>query len=113
MNRPKFDMDSHESKTDSTAITIPDLAWKRGTCCVCGKSFDHLNQRQPATCKDGDCRYKYRYKIDHSSWADYQPTLFDSIAIKSGDATEFHYANEDSPENREKFGVREAKKVTG
>ncbi|MFH1686716.1 MAG: hypothetical protein ABIE70_04255 [bacterium] len=58
---------------------MPELAWRRGTCPVCGEGFDYLNQRQPSTCNNGDCRYRYRYKIEPSSWADYQPTLFDVV----------------------------------
>jgi len=52
--------------------------WKTATCEVCGRSFDYLSPRRPRTCPDGECRYKYHYKIEPHSWASYQPTLFDA-----------------------------------
>jgi len=58
-------------------LETPDLIWRRTTCRVCGKGFDYSSRRAPAVCRDGDCRYKYHYKIEPQTWADHQPTLFD------------------------------------
>jgi len=58
--------------------SLPKFEWKKATCVVCGESFDYLSKRRPATCRSGECRYRYHYKIDREQWADYQPSLFDS-----------------------------------
>ncbi|MBU0982498.1 MAG: hypothetical protein KKA42_01410 [candidate division Zixibacteria bacterium] len=58
-------------------IKLPDLDWKKATCEVCGESFEYLGKRSPRICKNGDCRYKHKHRIEPSSWACYQPTLFD------------------------------------
>ncbi|MEW6049754.1 MAG: hypothetical protein AB1644_01655 [Candidatus Zixiibacteriota bacterium] len=62
-------------KTPPANIKLPDLPWKRNTCPVCGRSFQHLSRSRPRTCRSGECRYKYDYKIDRENWADYQPTF--------------------------------------
>jgi len=59
-------------------ITLPKLDWKTATCEVCGKAFQYFGRVRPHTCKDGDCRYKYKHRIDPHTWASYQPNLFDS-----------------------------------
>jgi hypothetical protein len=51
--------------------------WKTGTCEVCGRSFDYLTARRPHTCPDGECRFKYHFRIEPETWASHQPTLFD------------------------------------
>jgi hypothetical protein len=53
------------------------MNWKQATCEVCGETFDYSNKRRPATCKKGECKYKYEYKIDPQGWASHQPGLFD------------------------------------
>jgi len=58
---------------------IPDLPWRKATCEVCGASFDYLKRRKPHTCNRGECRYKFENEIDRTSWASYQPTLFDAV----------------------------------
>ncbi|MBD3333625.1 hypothetical protein GF356_12315 [candidate division GN15 bacterium] len=58
-------------------LHLPDQPWRTATCCVCGRSFDYLTSRRPATCRDGECRYKYHYRIAPKTWANYQPSLFD------------------------------------
>jgi len=64
--------------SDSTpSISIPKSSWRTATCEVCGGQFDYLGTRRPHTCKNGDCLYKYHYKIEPRTWASYQPTLFD------------------------------------
>lgn len=67
----------------SQDIKVPDFQWKLGTCIVCGKQFHHLKKNPPRTCSNGDCKYKYQYKIDRHTWADYQPTLFESAETSS------------------------------
>lgn len=66
----------NRSENDKNA-SMPTLAWRKATCRVCGETFDYSSRRAPATCRSGECRYKYHYKIDTHKWADYQPTLFD------------------------------------
>lgn len=58
-------------------ISLPKLDWKKATCEVCGETFDYTGQRRPHTCKKGDCKYKYQYKIESETWARHQPTLFE------------------------------------
>ena len=58
-------------------LGLPKLHWRRGTCEVCGESFDYLGKRQPHTCKNGDCLYKYRFKIEPDRWFSHQPTFFE------------------------------------
>jgi len=58
---------------------LPELPWRKATCEVCGECFDYLKKRPPHTCNDGECRYKYEHGIDRTSWANYQPTLFDAV----------------------------------
>lgn len=67
----------------SNEIKVPDFQWKLGTCTVCGKQFRHLKKNPPRTCSNGDCRYKYQYKIDRHLWADYQPTLFEAAGPRT------------------------------
>ncbi len=62
-----------------TEIKLPELAWKRATCEVCGESFEYLGKRQPHTCKTGECIYRFKHLIEPAAWASYQPTLFDSV----------------------------------
>ncbi|HOD67447.1 MAG TPA: hypothetical protein PK186_12320 [candidate division Zixibacteria bacterium] len=57
-------------------ISLPDLNWKTATCVVCGKPFDY-HGRKPKTCRDGNCRYRFEYKIEPDKWAGRQKTLFD------------------------------------
>jgi len=57
---------------------LPQLNWKQATCEVCGKEFDYFTPKRPRVCKNGDCKYKFHYKIDEKSWVSYQPTLFDT-----------------------------------
>ena len=64
-------------KTSKTSL--PDLPWRKATCEVCGSTFDYLKRRAPHTCNDGECRYKYQHGIDRTTWANYQPTLFDTV----------------------------------
>lgn len=64
-------------KKASGKINLPKLNWKKATCEVCGQSFDYTGQRQPRTCKNGDCLYKFQYQINTDQWASHQPTLFD------------------------------------
>jgi hypothetical protein len=56
---------------------MPKLDWKTTTCEVCGNSVDYLSKRRPKTCNNGECQYKFHYKINKSSWATHQPSLFD------------------------------------
>ena len=58
--------------------SLPKLQWKTATCEVCGNPFDYLSQKRPKICKNGDCQYKYHYKINEKSWATYQPSFFDN-----------------------------------
>jgi len=58
--------------------SLPKLQWKTSTCEVCGKPFDYLSQKRPKICKNGDCQYKFHYKINEKSWATYQPSFFDN-----------------------------------
>lgn len=57
---------------------LPQLNWKKTKCEVCGNEFDYFTSKRPRVCKNGDCKYKFHYKIDQKSWAGYQPTLFDT-----------------------------------
>lgn len=56
---------------------LPKLNWQKTSCEVCGKTFDYLTKKRPRICKNGDCQYKFHYKIDETKWASYQPGLFD------------------------------------
>ena len=58
-------------------IKMPEFAWKQSSCEVCGADVKYLSKRPPHTCSNGECRYKYEYKIGKESWASYQPGLFD------------------------------------
>ncbi len=58
-------------------VSLPDYAWKKATCVVCGKTFEYLTAKRPPTCKNGECIHTYHYNIDPPKWANYQPTLFD------------------------------------
>ena len=60
------------------SLSLPSLKWKQATCEVCGETFDYSSKRRPPTCKKGECKYKFEYKIDPQSWASHQPELFDS-----------------------------------
>ena len=68
--------ETNTSDTNNSA-SLPKLSWKTTTCEVCGASFDYISRRKPHVCKQGDCIYKYEYKIEPHTWASYQPTLFD------------------------------------
>ena len=57
-------------------LTLPKLDWKKGSCTVCGESFDYCARKKPATCKKGECLHKFHYRIDQDKWADFQPDLF-------------------------------------
>jgi len=63
--------------SNEKSASIPQLVWRKATCRVCGETFDYSSRRAPATCRKGECLYKYHYKIEMETWADYQPTLFD------------------------------------
>ena len=62
---------------DNNSPSLPDMDWKQATCEVCGDSFDYSTKRRPHTCRKGECKYKYEYKIDEQTWASHQPGLFD------------------------------------
>lgn len=47
---------------------IKDFRWKNKVCPVCGKTFEYLRGKNPRTCSNSDCQYKYRYRIDVSEW---------------------------------------------
>lgn len=47
---------------------IRDFRWRKKVCPVCGKTFEHLRNQNPKTCKNFDCQYKYRYRIGISKW---------------------------------------------
>ena len=64
-------------KQDNHGLSLPKMNWKKATCEVCGEAFDYSSKRPPHTCKKGECKYKYEYKIDPQSWASHQPELFD------------------------------------
>ncbi len=64
--------------SDQTKTKLPKLQWKTSTCKVCGKPFDYLSHKRPQICKNGDCQYKYHYKINEKDWAAYQLNLFDN-----------------------------------
>ena len=65
-----------QMQNDKPEIKMPDLDWKVGECEVCGKPFKFLGKRKPHTCRDGECRYKFDYKISPENWASHQPDLF-------------------------------------
>jgi hypothetical protein len=58
-------------------IKMPDFQWKQSACEVCGAPVRYLSKRPPHTCSNGECRYKYEYKIARETWAGFQPGLFD------------------------------------
>ena len=58
-------------------IKMPDFQWKQSACEVCGATIKYLSKRPPHTCSNGECRYKYEYKIARETWAGFQPGLFD------------------------------------
>ncbi|MCK4633156.1 MAG: hypothetical protein KAT79_07770 [candidate division Zixibacteria bacterium] len=62
---------------ERSKLSLPKLSWQRSVCEVCGKAFDYPGKRKPHTCNSGECRHKYHYKIDPTTWASYAPTLFD------------------------------------
>jgi hypothetical protein len=62
---------------ENNSPSLPDLNWKQARCDVCGETFDYMSKRRPPTCKKGECKYKYEYKIDPQTWASHQPGLFD------------------------------------
>lgn len=68
---------SNKEATSTATIGLPKLSWKSATCEVCGRSFDYLGKRRPHACKNGDCQYKYSYKIAPETWFSHQPGLFD------------------------------------
>ena len=59
------------------SLTLPKLDWKKGVCEVCGESFDYITNRRPHTCKKGECKYKFEYKIKPETWVNHQFSLFD------------------------------------
>jgi len=62
---------------ENKGLTLPELSWKKATCTVCGDDFDYLSSRRPPTCRKGECKYKYEYKIDRGKWAVHQFSLFE------------------------------------
>ena len=56
---------------------MPQQDWRKATCPVCGETFDYLGNRRPKVCRAPECKYKFQFKIDRDSWADFQPSLFD------------------------------------
>jgi hypothetical protein len=65
-----------------TDIKLPNFQWRETPCEVCGNVVKYLNKR-PHTCNNGDCRYKFEYKINKESWANHQPGLFDNKPSES------------------------------
>ena len=63
-------------------IKMPDFQWKQSACEVCGAAVKYLSKRPPHTCSNGECRYKYEYKIARETWAGFQPGLFDPQSTK-------------------------------